>query len=87
MIRALKAFVEWLDRRFPPRLVVSEVEFRAMSTVQKEHHLRYLQLEEKVDAMEKTISALKEVLTKGIMPGVVKEQRRAEFIANGRMAE
>ena len=72
MIRALKAFADWLDRRFPPKKVVTEEIFRDF-----EHRLSnairnssgfnndFMAIAKRLQEAEESIRAIKELLAKG----------------------
>lgn len=94
MIHLIKRFVDWLDSRFPPRFYVTEAIFRGLLRHDTEisqsvmtHAGRLAHLEERISALEKTLNAIKDFLAKGAVTGKAAEQRRADFIASGRMAE
>ena len=92
MIRALKAFVDWLDRRFPAKVVFTEGIFLAInkeSEVSKklfEDVFSHFKMQEaRIAASEKSIAAIKDYLAKS---GTISaDKRRADFIAEGRITQ
>ena len=92
MIRAFLRFVEWLDKRFPPKVRVTK-ELVDLLSDQSLANSRAIQgLREVLDAqreriakLEKAADAIKENFTKLTDPVKVAENRRAQFIAQGRM--
>jgi uncharacterized small protein (DUF1192 family) len=98
MIRALKALVDWLDRRYPPRVVLTvermeDLEERVhrlskhLETLEADHAAAKNESRDGIDALNKAITAVKDTLQKIGNPSVVAEKRRAEFVASGRMSE
>ncbi len=94
MIRALVRLFEWLDKRFPPKVTVTKESFEAL--IEREHQrnrgmstlrLAADTLQERIKSLEASMAALKDLLAKGGAVGPAKEQRRADFIASGRMGE
>ena len=94
MIRALKRLTDWLDRRFPPRLVVTVEQFDAYADRlhRVEQHFTAFRedsyaVAERVVVLEKSLTAMKDAIQKGQIPAVIAQQKRAEFVATGRMPE
>lgn len=94
MIRALKAFVEWLDRRFPEKAVVtpkmlSQFKSDMDSAIHAAEALydAHSELWKRVESLEKSMAAIKDAIAKAQMPLVAADKRRSEFIAQGRLAE
>ncbi len=94
MIRALIAILTWLDARFPPKVTVTKEAFDQL--LEREHRrmkeATSLRLEidtqkERIAGLEKSVNAIKELLTKAAQPAQAEMARRAAFIASGRMAE
>ena len=95
MIRALIGALSWLDKRFPPVVTVTKEAFAALQENQYRIRKDYGTLcderkadSERISQAEKSISAIKELLSKSGSTMLIPEaQRRANFIAAGRMAE
>lgn len=94
MIRLLKTFADWLDKRFPPKVHVTEDSFNSLLRQEtgrtdriNSHEATLADHRVKIASLEKTIAAIKDHLAKGGAVGPAAELRRAEFIANGRLAE
>ena len=60
MIRQLKRFVDWLDRRWPPKVRVTEESFAALSTDIK----KIAWLEKKVYELTDEVTSLKDRASK-----------------------
>ena len=90
MIRALLAALTWLDRRFPPKVVVTQEAFDAIQEKEHKHskEIARLQGEDlvvkgRIAALEKSFSALKDGIVTGKVPtggGVDKDRLRSEFV-------
>lgn len=89
MIRRLKAFADWLDKRFPPKVVLTQEDYElvkgALASVCKEvledgHRIKLIA--ERVEATEKSIAALKDLLSKGGVMAMKPEKDllRDEFV-------
>lgn len=94
MIRLLKRLVDWLDRRFPVKFYVTPELFDDICNKQSRQSKQIEAIRQALSSneadlkqLEKSIIAIKELLVKGGPGSVIAENRRAEFIANGRMAE
>lgn len=94
MIRLLKAFAEWLDRRFPAKVTVTAEKWEEITRKHIETHARMVMddservgLGARVTQVEKSIAAIKDLLIKQGNPTLSAESRRAEFIKAGRMGE
>ncbi len=92
--RWLLSFAEWLDAHFPPKVTVTDEIFDALqgkihhhSKEIAKHSGEEMVLRDRVTALEKSVAALKDFIAKGGAGGVSDMQRRARFIAEGRMAE
>lgn len=92
MIRLLKAFVEWLDRRFPAKFVITEQHFNQLdldwgrvrtevNALSRGEKMAF----DRIDKLEKSLVVIKDLLTKG--QTIAADKRRADFVATGRMAE
>ena len=92
MIKLLLRLAQWLDSRFPAKVVVTDEMFQRLnyaigkleqrliveSGISKEYQAR-------TEKLEESISALKEAIVKA--PLIAADNRRSEFIASGRMGE
>ncbi len=89
MIRQLLRALAWLDARFPPKVVVTQEIFDALST--KSHNqaaaIAHLQGEDLVVksrllSVEKSLAALKDGISKGKVPlsASEKDRMRDEFV-------
>lgn len=94
MIRLLKRFADWLDSRFPPTVRVTDESFRSMLLQDAEriqqmntHRVILNEHRTKIDKLEASVHAIKDLLSKAAAPAVAPEKRRSDFIASGRMAE
>lgn len=94
MIRVLIAGLEWLDKRFPPKVTVTKQAFEDL--VSREHRrmkdstafrIDLDTQKERIGNIEKSVAALKEILVKSATPSLSEPARRAAFIASGRMGE
>ncbi len=92
--RWLVAAAAWLDARFPPTVTVTDEVFAALQAKEHKHSKEIatmsgevLVIKSELQAAEKSIAALKEFISKGGAGGVSDMQRRAQFIAEGRMAD
>ena len=116
MRKALRRFLDWLDTRFPAKVVVTEESYRALLEREAKRDAIALNLradlamlakrfdqsedaggayevntrqitklhEERLDKAETAIAAIKDLLAKGGVTAIAKEQNRAAFIAEGR---
>ncbi len=91
--RWLVSVAAWLDARFPPKVTVTDEVFAALQEKEHRHSKsiavlsgEVLVLKGELRAAEKSIAALKELIVKGGLSGVSDIQRRAQFIAEGRMS-
>ena len=73
MIRALKRLTDWLDRRFPPRLVVTVEQFDAYADRlhRVEQHFAAFRedsyaVAERVVVLEKSLTAMKDAIQFGV---------------------
>lgn len=94
MIRAALAALTWLDKRFPPRVTVTQETFDALLEREHQrakqassHRLDLDTTKERVRVLETAVAALKDALAKGGTGAIVAETRRAAFVATGRMPE
>lgn len=94
MIRAMIAALSWLDARFPPVVTVTKESFAKLEDQQYRIRKDFASLCEsrtadcaRLDANEKSIAAIKELLSKASQPAATETARRAAFIGSGRMAE
>jgi hypothetical protein len=87
--RWLLRIAEYLDRRFPPKVVVTQEVFEALSakTHKNAKEIAALQgeqmvLRDRLAGAEKSLAAVKEALTKGGSPATaaVKDRLREDFI-------
>ena len=96
MIRAILRLVEWLDQKFPAKVVVCEADYRMLAERQIDAFAMFAKLESHVEDLrqgfvgrwnqhEDSITALKEAMVKAPIEAAI--NRRAEFIAQGRTAE
>ncbi len=92
--RWLVSVAAWLDARFPPKVTVTDEVFAALQEKEHRHSKEIatisgevMVLKSDLRAAEKSIAALKEFIAKGGTVGISEMQRRAQFIAEGRMAE
>ncbi len=83
----------WLDARFPPKVTVTDEVFAALQEREHRHSKEIASLKgeemvlrDRVLALEKSIAALKDFIAKGGTTGIPEMQRRAQFIAEGRMS-
>ncbi len=88
MIRLLLRALEWLDRRFPPKVTITR---EALEKLEEKVHRNSkafdavkdenLELGARLSAAEKSISALKDGISTGkIATGAVKDRLRDEFV-------
>ena len=94
MIKLLKRIVEFLETRFPAKVVVTEERFnfwvaaiQAHSSASLEYSKAMTCLEARISAMEESIRAIKDLLAKAATAGAQDEKRRSDFIAQGRMSD
>jgi hypothetical protein len=94
VIRALLRLAEWLDKRFPPKVTVTDEVFAALQEKEHRHSKEIatisgevLVLKGELRSAEKSILALKEFISKGGTTAISEANRRAQFIAEGRMAD
>jgi hypothetical protein len=92
--RWLLRSAEWLDKRFPPKVTVTDEVFEALQAKEHRHSKEIATLSGEVmvvkselRAAEKSLAALKDFIAKGGAGGISDVQRRARFIAEGRMPE
>lgn len=87
--RWLLRFAAWLDARFPPKVVVTQEIFNDMQEKIHRHNKELARLagenlaeRSRIDALEKTISALKDGISKGKIPisATEKDKMREDFI-------
>ena len=90
--RWLVAVAAWLDVRFPPKVTVTDEVFEALQAKEHRHSKEIATISGEVmvikgelRAAEKSIAALKDFISKGGAGGVGDMNRRAQFIADGRM--
>ncbi len=88
----LVSLAAWLDRRFPPKVVVTQEVFEALQAKEHKHSKEIASLQGEVlvlkadnVAQAKSISGLKDLLSKSASPALSDALRRADFIASGRM--
>jgi len=105
-IRSLKAFVDWLDKRYPPKVRFTQelhdylreriyAHGKRMDGLQETSIDRFADMRgefaadrKRISDLEKSMAALKDLLAKGSGPGSpAEQQRRADFIATGRMGD
>lgn len=94
MIRQLKLFLEWLDKRYPPRVRVTDELFQSMLELDTKrvqqmnsHAVMLDEQRARIVAIEKSLAAIKDAMVKGAGPAIAPEKRRADFVASGRMTE
>ena len=98
MIRAIVALGKWLDRRFPAKVVITESDLASLKnrldsntqTVKMMNdHIEDLRqgFVERLNQHEESIKAIKEAMAKTATPTAAEMNRRAAFIAIGRMGE
>lgn len=87
----LRCFLAWLDSRFPEKVVVTQAKYDAIADAMKEHgayNINTRQItklhEERLDKLEASVQGIKDLLNK--TPRQSDAERRAEYIATGRMA-
>lgn len=89
MIRRLMRALAWLDLRFPPKVVVTQEVFEAMSAKNHKNskEIAALQgeqmvLRDRIAALEKSFAALKDGIVKGVVPVAAAEKSRLrdEFV-------
>lgn len=92
--RWLVSIAAWLDARFPPKVTVTDEVFAALQEKEHRHSKEIanlsgdiMVLKSELRAAEKSLAALKDFIAKGSSGGVADMQRRARFIAEGRMPE
>lgn len=87
--RWLVALAAWLDRRFPPKVVVTEANYAEMQEKLHRHNRELARLagenlaeRGRIDSLEKSLAALKEGIVKGVVPVAPadKVRLREEFI-------
>ena len=92
MIRYLIATLEWLDKRFPPKVTVTKEAFESL--LEREHarakaatmfRMEIDTLKDRVKKEEEAVAAIKKVLMEATTAGAIQEKRRAAFVAEGRM--
>jgi hypothetical protein len=89
MIRLLLRAAEWLDRRFPPKVVVTQESYDAMQEKLHKHNKELARLggenlaeRGRIDALEKSLAAIKDGIANGKVPtGAVKDRLRDEFVS------
>jgi hypothetical protein len=97
MIRLGLRFLTWLDQRFPARVVVSRDDYQSLRDTIDWILGETARIEEtttvwengvisRIETMESSIQAIKEILAKTSSPAS-EIHRRAAFIASGRMGE
>lgn len=94
VIHLLKRLVDWLDKRFPAKVYVSQEDLEhikwnfqdhAKSITRLTQEMATLQAEDV--ALRKAMDGIRDTLVKEISPAVKAENRRAAFVASGRMGE
>lgn len=72
MIKAILRLVEWLDRKFPPKLVITVEDYERLSNridrCAKDagnFHDDFMLLAERVNKLDESIRAIKDILSKG----------------------
>ena len=89
MIRLLKQFADWLDRRYPPKVTVTEEVFDELR--RNEHMLRksvsslkleYDTMQAEFVAIRKSVDGLKDALAKGGITSIKTEAEtlRTQFV-------
>ena len=90
MIKLIKQFVDYLDRRFPPKVHVTEALFDELRRTEHLHRKNLTSLKMEFDTMQaefsalrKTVDGLKDALTKGGITGIKSEAEklRESFVA------
>ena len=95
MIKAIKAFVDWLDRRFPAKVTVTLEDYGRIDDRIRRVGERAAKIEDqavffhnRISALEESVKALKEAVGKTIAPAAISaEKRRADFIGSGRITD
>ena len=95
MIKAIKAFVDWLDRRFPAKVTVTLEDYGRIAdrldrigNDASGFHTDFMLATARIAALEESVKALKEAVGKTIAPAAVSaEKRRADFIGSGRITD
>jgi hypothetical protein len=94
MIKLLVRMAAWLDRRFPPKVTVTESNYVDLTTKMDCHDAMFQThahevntLKSRVTVLESQMAALKDALIKSGSIAIKTEadKLRADFIANGRM--
>ncbi len=89
MIRLLRRAAEWLDRRFPPKVVVTQESYDEMQAKLHKHNKELARLagenlseRGRIDALEKSLAALKDGIAKGKVPlsATEKDRLRDDFV-------
>ena len=91
MIRALKALVDWIDKRYPPKVTITaekfaELEDRLFRTSQdaKGFNADFIILAERVGTLEDNITSLKKQKEES-KTVATPERVRSRFIETGRL--
>lgn len=95
MIRSIIAAFQWLDKRFPPVVVVTQEDYAAFKEQASRHEkttgalrLHFDDQQARIVSLEKSVNAVKDALSKGgFIPKADSEKLRSDFIANGRMGQ
>ena len=95
MIKAIKAFVDWLDRRFPAKVTVTLEDYGRLAAKVAAASGKVDEFFSCIDyqrgqilKLEESVKALKEAVGKTIAPAAVSaEKRRADFIGSGRITD
>lgn len=89
MIRLLLRAAEWLDRRFPPKVVVTQENYDEIQAKLHKHNKELARLagenlaeRGRIDALEKSLAAIKEGIATGKVPTgpAGKDRLRDEFV-------
>jgi phage gp16-like protein len=91
VIKLLVRFAAWLDARFPAKVTVTLEDYgriadrlNRIGNDASGFNADFMLATARIAALEESVKALKEALTKASQPAVVADKRRADFVATGR---